>query len=58
MGIFSNLLFLFSVPKLNITAHGWEISGPKEATSAIVGKGDSLEDVDKMKKNVSSYRYF
>ena len=62
MGIFSNLCFFFSAQrifnksidgslnKLNITAHGGKISGPEEATSAIVGKGGSLEGVDKTKK--------
>ena len=39
-----------SLNKLNITAHCGKISGPEEATSAIVGKGGSLEDVDKTKK--------
>ena len=71
MGIFSNLCFFFMprgsldltkalmvVLTKNITAHGGKISGPEEATIAIVGKGDSLEGVDKMKKNVSIYRFF
>ena len=61
MGIFSNLCFFFiprgsltkalmAVLTKNITEHGGKILGPEEATIAIVGKGSSLEGVDKAEK--------